>query len=143
MSPSAHPVHPHDVWKSHLFRHNWAGPSTGDELGTASPTDDRDRASHGPIVMARSSFGVSLLKTPNATPLSGDYRAIDNIVSSLSEEFTTASGKPTFCVVGDVYDADMLLTGTAVQPAWELKQRRSHDARSTPPRTPGSGTPVR
>jgi hypothetical protein len=100
--------------KWNLFRHNFSGSSYGGRIGTAGAMDNRDSVDHGPIIFARNNFGTNGLSSlPTApTPYDGDYRAHDNVAGSLSENYPTASGN-VIDSVGNLFDADMKLTGSA------------------------------
>jgi hypothetical protein len=97
-----------------LFRHNFGGAAMGGIIGSAAAEENRDSVDHGPIIHARNNYGsAGLSGLPAVTPpYDGDYRAHDNVAGSLNGNYPTASGN-VIDSVGNLFDADMKLTGSA------------------------------
>jgi hypothetical protein len=97
-----------------LFRHNFSGAAMGGIIGSAATEENRDSVDHGPIIHARNNYGsAGLSALPAVTPpYDGDYRAHDNAAGALNGNYPTASGN-VIDSVGNLFDADMKLTGAA------------------------------
>jgi hypothetical protein len=97
-----------------LFRHNFSSPAYGGVIGSAAAAENRDSVDHGPIIFARNNFGsAGLGALPAVTPpYDGDYRAVDNVAGSLNGNYPTSEGN-VIDSVGNLFDADMKLTGAA------------------------------